>query len=91
MQGHKVTYPGPDTLSHHQPGNYWLDDNKEWHGVTPNGLVCWLKNHHVEEHEDSCISVLPGAWGSNSILISNGTRNKSWHGYIRHGIWEECK
>ena len=90
MQGHRVEYLGPDTLAHHQPGNYWRDDAGDWHGVTPNGLFVWLKNHHVEEHDDRTISVLPGPWGSNSILAGNGTGNKTWHGYIDRGTWKEC-
>jgi hypothetical protein len=42
----------------------------------------------VREHEDGTISVLPGDGSSNSILVSR--RDKSWHGYIRHGVFEEC-
>jgi hypothetical protein len=72
------------------PASYWKDPNGEWHCVTPNGLWGWLKNHHVEEHTDKTISVLSGPYGSNSILVSNGSANKSWHGYINHGTWEEC-
>ena len=73
----------------YRPGDYWKADDG-WHVCTPNGLVGWLKNHHVEEHEDGTISVLPGPWGSNSILVSNGSGNRTWHGYVRRGVWEEC-
>lgn len=94
MIGRRVDYPGPNTLSHHQIGNYWKDDLGEWYGITPNNLLCWLKNHHVEEHEDATITVVAGPWGSNSILVSNGTGNgidnKAWHGYIERGVWREC-
>lgn len=55
--------------------------------------------HHVEEHEDGEISVLPQPGNGNSIAVEGwphdaGRRSKdeplrSWHGYIRHGQWEE--
>lgn len=70
------------------PGDYFKDQEGYWRGKAPNGLFFWLKNHHVEEHEDGTISVLPGSWGSNSILVSNN--KNSWHGYIDHGVWKEC-
>lgn len=73
-----------------QPGEFWKDAVGDWRGVTPNDLYCWLKNHHVEEHDDGTITVAPGAWGSNSILASNGRGNQSWHGYIYRGMWKEC-
>ena len=81
--------PKPDGLAF-EPGDYWQDDDGTWYCFTPNLLLAWLKNHHVEEHEDGTVSVLPGSWGSNSILCSNGTGNKTWHGYIRRGVFEEC-
>jgi hypothetical protein len=88
--GKRVEYPGPNTLEHHQPGNYWKDDIGEWHGVTPNGHSCWLKNHHVEEHEDGTISVVAGPWGSNSILVSGRKGDPVlWHGCIDKGVWKE--
>jgi hypothetical protein len=99
MQGRRIPNPEPALC---EPGDYYKDDKDGswhgqtpnglycWHGQTPNGLYCWLKNHHVEEHEDGTITVVAGPWGSNSILASNGTGNKSWHGYIRRGVWEEC-
>ncbi len=92
MTGRRIPCPpsswSPGTPPY-EPGDYWKDDDG-WHGYTPNGLLMWIKNHHVEEHTDGTISVVPGPWGSNSILVSNGSGNKSWHGYIRNGVWEEC-
>lgn len=44
-------------------------------GVVP---VC----HHVEEHADGTISVLPQPGNGNSILCG------TWHGYVRRGVWE---
>lgn len=38
--------------------------------------------HHVEEHADLTISVLPQPGNGNSILCGD------WHGHIRHGVWE---
>lgn len=73
----------------YEPGDYGLHEG-HWYACSPNGLLAFLKNHHVEEHPDATISVLSGPWGSNSILVSNGMGNKSWHGYIRQGVWEEC-
>jgi hypothetical protein len=56
--------------------------------------------HHVEEHDDGLITVLPQPGNSNSILVTGwsfdagprapGEPLKSWHGYIRHGVWEAC-
>jgi hypothetical protein len=65
-----------------------------WHVAVPLGegedaySLGNLINHTVREHEDGTISVLPGDGSSNSILISRG--KKSWHGYVRHGVLEEC-
>lgn len=84
-----------------------------WWVRTPNGLVGRLSMpedvanreatngaHHVEEHEDGTISVLPQPGNSNSILVegwswdagarAEGEPLMSWHGYIRHGVWESC-
>ena len=72
----------------YQPGDYWKAADGTWYCCTPNGLTGWLKNHHVEEHEDGTISVVAGPWGSNSILV-NGDRPNAWHGAIVKGIWKE--
>ena len=94
MQGRRIDLP-PDSWESGRcpfgPGYFWKDEKGEWHGVTPNGLLCWLKNHHVVEEADGSITVAPGGGGqSNSILASNGMGNKSWHGYIENGFWREC-
>jgi hypothetical protein len=73
----------------YKPGDYWKDEaDNSWHGCTPNGLLCWLKDHHVEENDDGTIDVVSGPWGSNSILV-NGGRANAWHGAIQKGIWIE--
>jgi len=78
----------------YQPGDYWKSEEDwksmggSWYGVTPNGLLGWFKNHHVEEHEDGTISIVQGSWGSNSILV-NGDRPNAWHGCIDRGVWIE--
>ena len=80
-----------------------------WWYRSPNGLYARLSMpedvelgvvqgcHHVEEHEDGAISVLPQPGNSNSIFVQgwNGKYGDargdiSWHGYIRHGVWEGC-
>jgi hypothetical protein len=72
----------------YMPGEYWKDDDGSFHGCTPSGLECWLKNRHVEEHEDGTISVVHGPWGSNSILVK-GAPSETWHGEIQKGVWVE--
>ena len=84
--GKRIPDPG-DSLG--QPGDYWKDRNGDWRGVTPNGLYAWLKNHHVDEHENGTISVVSGQWGTNSILASGGVDGLSWHGAIDKGVWKE--
>ena len=93
MQGRRIEAPPSSWNTGECPyraGDYWRADDGSWYCCTPNDLLGWLKNHHVEEHEDGTISVVSGPWGSNSILVGNGMGNKSWHGYIRRGAWEEC-
>lgn len=47
--------------------------------------------HEVEENEDGTITVQPQPGNSNSILIRWGSQvEKSWHGYIYKGVWQEC-
>ncbi len=52
------------------------------------GGVATLVKHTVREHDDGTISVRAGDGSSNSILVSDN--RGSWHGYIEHGVWEEC-
>lgn len=83
-----------------------------WWYCSPNGLIGRLSMpedlaagrtngaHHVEEHDDGLITVLPQPGNSNSILVEGWTFDaglrapgeplKSWHGYVRHGVWEPC-
>jgi hypothetical protein len=88
MRGRRVRTTDPCYGAKAAPGDYWQEPDG-WHAMTPNGLLAWLKNHHVEEHDDGTVSVVAGAWGGNSILCSNGTGHKVWHGWIRRGVWEE--
>lgn len=48
-----------------------------------------LTNHTVREHDDGTISVKADDGSSNSILVHD-SQGKSWHGYIDHGVFEEC-
>ena len=81
---------GADKLSTH-PENL---TKTCWHVAVPLGqgdesyALGNLINHTVREHEDGRISVLPGDGSSNSILVRRGSAQ--WHGYIRHGVFEEC-
>lgn len=80
------------------PGDYWKvtrpDGSVYWHIAVPLGrgdeayALGNLINHTVREHEDGTISVRPGDGSSNSILVSRG--QESWHGYVDHGVLEEC-
>ncbi len=85
MQGRRVhpndqgEYPYPEL----RPGDYFFWAGS-WHGKTPNGLLCGLRNHTVTEHPDGTITVSP------SILVGNGTGGLQWHGYLKAGVWEEC-
>lgn len=90
MRGRRIDVPPNswDGECPFQAGDYWKADDG-WHICTPNGLLGWLKNHHVEEHEDGTITVIGGPWGSNSILV-NGDRPNAWHGFIERGFWKVC-
>lgn len=62
-----------------------------WGYYSPDGNgMGTLVQHTVREHEDGTISVRPGDGSSNSILHSGGAQNKTWHGYIEHGVWTAC-
>lgn len=68
-----------------------------WHIAVPNPcsisgdgyLLANLVMHTVREHEDGTISVKPGDGSSNSILVRQNDKC-SWHGYVDHGVLEEC-
>ncbi len=72
-------YPYSDLRS----GDYFIWSGA-WYGVSPNGLLCGLKNHTVVEHDDGTITVSP------SILVNNGQGGVAWHGFLKAGVWEEC-
>src|ERR1700741_2936594 len=60
-----------------------------WSYMPPDGNgVGTLMQHTVREHEDGTISVVAGDGSSNSIMHT-GAQDKSWHGYIDHGVWNE--
>lgn len=85
MQGRRIPAPPTEWDADGWPwarGDYWKNDRGGWEGCTPNGLHAGLRLHVVEEHADGTITVSP------SIFASNG--NKTWHGYIRAGVWESC-
>lgn len=78
-----------------QPGEYGKDLDGLWHCCAPPDTGDFMTNFHgcfgdgsgvrghtVTEHEDGTITVSP------SILIT--THLGSWHGYLKHGVWEEC-
>lgn len=61
-----------------------------WGFRSPNGAgMGTLMIHTVREEEDGTISVRPGDGSSNSIMF-NRERPTQWHGYIEHGVWNEC-
>lgn len=55
-----------------------------WHGRSPDGRLCNLGGHEVEDHADGSITVKP------SILVKGGGNDGEWHGYLTVGIWTEC-
>jgi hypothetical protein len=84
-----------------EPGDYVKrttvsdgDTREMWWFCSPNGVLGRLvmpedspQCHHIEQHEDGAISVLPQEGNTNSILAKDGFGNE-WHGWIRHGVWE---
>ena len=82
MQGKRIYPDSNGELWPIQPGEYG-QLGKMWLACTPNGLLGDLTHHDVEEHEDGTITVNP------SILTKDGV-GKSWHGYLKRGVWSEC-
>lgn len=66
----------------YNPGDYGLDSEGAWQGMTPNGHAGNLGDHEVTEHDDGTITVSP------SILVSDGTGDL-WHGYLERGVWRQ--
>lgn len=61
-----------------------------WGYYSPDGNgIGTLMRHTVREEDDGTISVRAGDGSSNSILHT-GARDETWHGYIEHGVWNEC-
>ena len=78
MQGKRVPVVLPD-----EAGTYAKDSKTgSWYGVTPNGMLCNLKNHEVTEHDDGTITVSP------SILVRSSC--EEWHGFLERGVWREA-
>lgn len=73
----------PESLAGNLTGTVWGYYSPDGNGI---GTLVY---HTVREHEDGTISVIAGDGSSNSILHS-GAQKKSWHGYISHGVWQEC-
>jgi hypothetical protein len=96
-----VDFTGSTNLPPMEPGDYVKILNhpgdpqasnltrETWYAVTPNGLHASLGNHTVREEDDGSISVKPGDWSSNSILVTQRRPDGdlSWHGYITRGLW----
>lgn len=84
IKGRRI-YPDADGKLKYQPGDYGREADGTWMCRPPNPDI-WLGNlerHTVEEHADGTITVRP------SILIRQGD-DKSWHGYLKNGFFEEC-
>lgn len=63
-----------------------------WRITVPMGYgyaIANLDHHTVREHDDGTISVRPDDGSSNSILVT-GHHGEQWHGYIDHGVLQEC-
>ncbi len=83
----------PGDYSKHHMVNSAGDEWEQWFMRAPFGEPFYLASehqpdrngraHHVEEHEDGTISVLPQPENGNSIK----TRGEEWHGWLRRGEW----
>ena len=77
-----------EPLAANRPGNL---TNTVWGYYSPDGNgMGTLMLHTVREEDDGTISIRPGDGSSNSVLHSGGAQGKSWHGYVEHGVWNEC-
>lgn len=60
-----------------------------WGYMSPDGNgIGTLAKHTVRENEDGTITIAPGDGSSNSVLHQGGAQNRTWHGYVDHGIWK---
>lgn len=73
----------PEVVAKNLTGTVW-----GYHSPDGGGLGT-LMIHTVREEEDGTISVRAGDGSSNSIL-HHGSANRTWHGYMEHGVWNEC-
>lgn len=86
-QGKRV-YPNEEGHLILAAGEYGFDPRDgEWYCRVPqaNGFYAGmgrLSAHEVVEHEDGTITVSP------SILVT-GHHDRTWHGYLEHGVWRE--
>lgn len=82
VQGKRVFYIAPHEMMGGDYGKWNLSSGDgNWYAVPPEtDLVANLASHDITEHDDGTITVSP------SILVSDG--NKSWHGFLKRGVWE---
>lgn len=103
MQGRRLpdttwptTLPCPE--SEFRDGDYWFchghPTQPRYH--SPGWFIYYqgarhIPLHFVYEHEDGTISVPaePNGDSQNSILCGGKGGDEVWHGWIRHGVWEE--
>lgn len=64
-------------------GDFGKDRDGVWWIRPPRCHLGRLEEHSITEHEDGSITVAP------SILYEAGIPEKSWHGYLEHGVWRE--
>lgn len=77
----KRIYADEDVALRVPEGGYGKDPRDgRWYARPPGMHLGSLENHEVIEHSNGTISVRP------SIMISDG--ETQWHGYLRHGVWE---
>jgi len=86
MLGKRIYKQNPDDYPQN-PGEYMKGENGRWELCLPSGIHGAINDKiwKIEEHEDGTISVTP------SILTKCHVDSYSWHGYLKKGIWEECK
>jgi len=80
MIGRRIDGIEPQELEAGEYGRCFPDDH--WYARSPDGQLCNLSAHDIQEHENGRITVTP------SILVSDG--NSSWHGFLVHGVWRKA-
>jgi hypothetical protein len=85
-----------------RPGDYWKYTGIDvgdafsynltrtvWGYMSPDGNgIGTLMAHTVRENPDGSITIAAGDGSSNSVLHTGGASNKTWHGYVDHGVWK---